>query len=103
MRWRTLLIFLPFALLAMALAVANRAPVTISLDPFSSARPALTLEAPFAVILLAAVFVGLVIGAAGVWWDQGRYRRKARAASRALARATSASEAEPRPGLPRLR
>ena len=80
MRWRTILIFLPFALLAVALAVANRAPVVLSLDPFSQSDPALTLQAPLAVILLGAVLLGVLVGGFFVWWEQGRFRKKAREA-----------------------
>ena len=57
----------------------------------------------FAIILLATVFIGLVIGAFAVWWDQGRFRRAAREGKRALAKAAKGVEAERSSGLPRLR
>lgn len=71
MRW---IILPPLALLAMALAVANRHNVTFSLDPFDPVRPALGIDMPLALIVLIALFLGILIGGAAAW---GHARHKA--------------------------
>jgi len=64
MRW---IVLPPIVLLAMALAVANRAPVTFSLDPFDPLAPALGVEVPLFLIVIVSVLLGIVIGGAGAW------------------------------------
>lgn len=73
-----LLILAPVALVAILLALANRGPVTLSLDPFVREAPALTVTLPVFVILFGAVMLGVVLGGVGTWLAQGRYRRSAR-------------------------
>ena len=71
-----------------AYAVANRAPVRFVLDPFSpfSDRNLVpSVEAPLFVLLFAAMFVGIFLGAAAVWMGQGRWRKAARAGSKEVA------------------
>lgn len=81
------LIVLPLALVIVLLAVANRTPVQVSLDPFSGAAPLVSFSAPLFVIVLAAAVVGVVFGGLAVWWSQGRHRRAARLQARELDRA----------------
>jgi uncharacterized integral membrane protein len=66
------------AILLVLLAVANRAPVTLSLDPFSREAPALSVSLPLFVVLMLAVALGVVIGglAAGIGRLRWRYRAK---------------------------
>jgi uncharacterized integral membrane protein len=75
LRW---LFLVPLAIVLVLLAVANRAPVTLSLDPFSREAPAFAFTLPLFVALLAAVVVGVVIGgvAAGIGRMRWRYRTK---------------------------
>ncbi|MGV6871153.1 lipopolysaccharide assembly protein LapA domain-containing protein [Pseudochelatococcus sp. B33] len=80
------LIVLPLALVIILLAVANRTPVQVSLDPFSGAAPLVAFSAPLFVVLLVAAAVGVVWGGLAVWWSQGRYRRAARERARELDR-----------------
>lgn len=80
------LIVLPLALVVILLAVANRTPVQVSLDPFSGAAPLVAFSAPLFVVLLAAAAVGVLWGGFAVWWSQGRYRRAARERARDLDR-----------------
>ncbi|MDR3500337.1 MAG: LapA family protein [Parvibaculum sp.] len=71
MRW---IVLPPLALIVMALAVANRGKVLISLDPFNPLSPALGFDMPLALVILIAVFVGILIGGVSTW---RQVRRKA--------------------------
>ncbi len=71
---------IPLALAAAALAVANRQDVTLSLDPLPFAY-----QAPLYLIVLGALFVGLVTGIAGAWLAGHRWRKLARVRGRRLA------------------
>lgn len=73
-----LLVFVPVAIVLIALAVANRAPAAFTLDPFNPGNPALTATQPLFVLLFAALVLGLVIGGFATWIRQGYYRRLAR-------------------------
>lgn len=73
-----LFISIPIAVVLIILSVANRFPVTLSLDPFNTDAPALAITLPFFVFLFAAVMIGLVLGSMATWWRQGIHRRKAR-------------------------
>jgi uncharacterized integral membrane protein len=73
------LILIPLALVIVIFAVANRRPVTISLDPFGSGDPALTL--PLFALAFILVIAGVIIGGAATWFGQGKWRRAARRAS----------------------
>lgn len=64
MRW---IVLPPLALVVMALAVANRGKVLISLDPFNPLSPALGFDMPLALVILIAVFVGILIGGVSTW------------------------------------
>ena len=72
------LIVIPIAVALIALAVANRAPVPFTLDPFNPGNPALTLTMPLFVIVFLAVALGMIIGSIATWLGQGRYRQAAR-------------------------
>jgi hypothetical protein len=73
------IIWLVLALAVLALAVANRAPVVVSLDPLPFA-----LEGPLWAALLAAGFVGLAFGALSVWIPGAKWRWRARRAEKRL-------------------
>lgn len=78
-RFLKALILLPVAVLAVLLAVANRAPVTLALDPFSGgAQPEFAVTVPLYAVIFAAVAAGIVIGGVGSWLAQGRRRRAER-------------------------
>ena len=77
-RFMLVVILLPIAVVLIALAVANRALVPFTLDPFNPGNPALTLRIPLFVQLFAALGIGLVLGGMGTWFKQSRYRRLAR-------------------------
>lgn len=72
------LVLVPLAVIIIALAVANRAAVPFTIDPFNPGNPALTIEWPLFVYLFAAVGFGMIVGSLATWLRQGRYRRDAR-------------------------
>ena len=77
------LVLIPIAVVMVALAVANRHVVTLSLDPFSPTdQPALTLEAPLFWFLFAAIALGIFIGGVASWAKQGKWRKEARSKRR---------------------
>jgi hypothetical protein len=79
--WRKLVlavIVVPLGAVLVALAVVNRKPATLILDPFGGAQPGLSLGAPLFLFLLGAFALGLVIGGIATWLGQGKWRRLAR-------------------------
>ncbi|HJW39865.1 MAG TPA: LapA family protein [Rhizomicrobium sp.] len=62
MRLTTWIFGIPLALVAVWIALANRAPVIVSLDPFSQDSPAISLEMPLYLLLFAAVLIGVLLG-----------------------------------------
>jgi uncharacterized integral membrane protein len=74
------LILIPLALILISFAVANRQTVTVSFDPFDRAEPALSIEVPLYVLILALVIAGVIVGGIAAWLRQGRWRGRARLA-----------------------
>lgn len=72
------LILVPAILIVVGLAVANRDPATLSLDPFKLDLVPTQVVAPLYVFLLAAVGLGVLIGGVAAWLAQGKHRRAAR-------------------------
>jgi uncharacterized integral membrane protein len=87
-----LLILAPVALVLVLLAVANRAPATLSLDPFARETPALSFTAPLFVFLLLALMAGVLLGGLATWLKQGRHRRLERQYKRDADRFRSETE-----------
>jgi uncharacterized integral membrane protein len=77
-RFLKALILLPVAILVVLLAVANRSPVTLSLDPFSQEAPEFSTQLPLFAVIFAAVMLGVVIGGVAAWLAQGKNRRSRR-------------------------
>ncbi len=77
-RFLKALILLPVAILVVLLAVANRAPVTLSLDPFSQDAPEFATQVPLFAVIFAAVMLGVVIGGVASWLAQGKNRQARR-------------------------
>ena len=75
------LILVPIGVLLVALAVVNRKPVTLGLNPFDSAS-GLNVEAPLFLFLLGSFALGLVVGGIATWLGQGKWRRLAREETR---------------------
>jgi uncharacterized integral membrane protein len=74
------LILIPLGIVLIALAVANRRDVVVSLDPFDQAHPALSYSLPLFALVLALVIAGVIVGGAAAWLRQGKWRRAARLA-----------------------
>ena len=73
-----IIILVPLAILLVALAVANRHAVVLSLDPFNGDAPAAAIALPLYVVAFASILLGVVLGGIGTWLGQGRWRRQAR-------------------------
>lgn len=83
--WRKLvlgIIVVPLGVVLVALAVVNRKPATLILDPFGGSESGFSLEAPLFLFLFGAFALGLIIGGAATWLGQGKWRRTARAEAR---------------------
>lgn len=78
----SLVVFVPLGVLLIILAVANRAPVRLALNPFDPADQALSTSAPLFMLLILAVMLGVLLGAVVTWFTQGKHRKKARSQSR---------------------
>lgn len=93
-------VLVPIAVVLIALAVANRAAVPFTFDPFNPGNPGLTLALPLFVWLFVALVLGVLIGSAATWLRQGRYRRIARERGREAERMHRSSDAKT-PTVPR--
>jgi uncharacterized integral membrane protein len=78
-RFLSALVAIPVAIVLVLFAVANRAPVVLSLDPFAPEAPALAFQLPLFVVVFLALMAGVVVGGVADWLRQGRYRQEARA------------------------
>ena len=81
-RFLKALLLLPVAIIVVLLAVANRAPVRLSLDPFSQEAPEFATEVPLYAVIFAALMVGVLIGGVATWLAQAKHRRARRQYSR---------------------
>jgi uncharacterized integral membrane protein len=77
-RFLKALILLPVAVLVVLLAVANREPVQLSVDPFTPDAPGLVTSVPLFAVVFASVMLGVVIGGLATWFAQGKHRRARR-------------------------
>src|SRR5215213_5851567 len=74
----TALVLIPFALLIVLFAVANRRPVTVALDPFVNDPPMLSVPVPLFLLVLVVLILGVILGGVSAWMRQSRWRRRAR-------------------------
>lgn len=86
------LFLFPVAVVGVVLAVANRTPVTVSIDPFNRDAPAFAATVPLYAVVFAALIAGVLIGGATVWFKQGLHRRRARKAESDLSVARAEAE-----------
>ena len=87
------LILIPLAVVIVALAIANRHAVTLSLDPLLADKPALAVTLPLFVILLLTLLLGVIVGGVASWLRQGKWRRAARRAEAEARRLRAENEA----------
>ncbi len=64
---------LPLAIVVIFFTIANRAPVTVHLDPLP-----LEVSLPLYAVAMVASVIGLVAGGAAAWVRAGKWRRLAR-------------------------
>ena len=95
-RLRNWFILLPLALVMVLFAVANRAFVTVSFDPFSGESPALAFSLPLFIIVFAGVIVGVVVGTLASLTRQWRLWRAARRVEEEAARLRAELHARPK-------
>src|SRR5437016_2955530 len=86
------LILIPLALMIVLFAVANRAPVAISLDPFGDQSPMFSASLPLFLLLLIVLITGVIIGGVAAWLRQSRWRRRARRLAAELKAARAETE-----------
>ena len=91
-RFLKALILLPVAILVVLLAVANRAPVQLSLDPFSQDAPEFATSLPLFAVIFASVMLGMVIGGTATWLSQAKHRRARRQYRREVGHLRSETE-----------
>ncbi len=73
-----LLIFLPLGIILIIFCVANRQVVTLAFNPFRPEDQVLSLSAPFFVFIFVPLIIGMVVGSAATWFNQGKHRKRAR-------------------------
>jgi len=78
-KFLTTLIVILLGLILVVFAVANRHFVTVSLDPFNSANPSISVSLPLFVLIFALVILGVIVGSVATWFRQASWRRTARA------------------------
>jgi uncharacterized integral membrane protein len=91
----TALVLILVALLLIAFAVANRQVVTISLDPFDQANPALVFSQPMYLLVLGLLIAGVLLGGCAAWLRQAKWRGRARRAEAQLSSLRAQSGREP--------
>jgi uncharacterized integral membrane protein len=74
-RFLKALVLLPIAIVVVLLAVANRAPVTLSFDPFSKGPPQFSATLPLFALVFLSVMLGVLIGGVAAWLAQSKHRR----------------------------
>ena len=72
------LVALPMALLGIVIAIANRSPVRVSLDPTTADSSFLSVEVPLYVLIFLSIFIGMLIGSSTTWIKQRKWRKAAR-------------------------
>ncbi|WP_426612357.1 lipopolysaccharide assembly protein LapA domain-containing protein [Bradyrhizobium sp. McL0616] len=77
-KFLTALIVIPVGLLLVTFDVANRRDVTVSLDPFMTNDPALSITLPLFLLLFLVAALGVIAGGCAVWLGQRHWRRAAR-------------------------
>ncbi len=72
-------LLLPFAVLLVLFALANRQSVQVGLDPFGAGSALLpSFDVPLFILIYTMLLIGVVLGGLAVWLTQGRNRRERR-------------------------
>lgn len=84
-KWLYRIIWIPVLVLAVLFLIANRQMVTISLDPINASEPAITsFPLPLWMWLVTTLFIGVGLGAVGMWASGSERRHKAHAEHKEL-------------------
>lgn len=70
-------ILVPVGIIIIALAVANRQPVTLAVPPDVNGEPLFSASLPLFAVVFVSLLVGMIIGSCATWVKQGRYRKRA--------------------------
>jgi hypothetical protein len=62
----------------VAFAIANRASVTVSFDPFDPTAPAYVVTLPLYLLGFAILILGVALGGIAAWFNEGKRRRHRR-------------------------
>ena len=92
MRVSTILVLVPVAVVAAALAISNRQPVAFQFDPFASSA---AFMMPLFVLVFLSFLFGVLVGAATVALKRSRTARRRRAAASDIATAMAIEAAKP--------
>src|ERR1700687_4705399 len=82
----TALVLILVALALIAFAIANRQVVTVSLDPFDQANPALAFSQPTYLFIFGLLIGGVMLGGSAAWLRQAGWRTRARRAEAQVSR-----------------
>jgi hypothetical protein len=63
------------ATVLVALAIANRQPITVSFDPFDPSDADLAVTVPFYLAGFTILIAGVVLGGIAAWLKRGKRRR----------------------------
>ena len=74
----TALVVIPFGIIFIVFAVANRHLVTVSFDPFNSVNPSVAVSMPLFALIIAVAILGVAAGGSATWFRQRHWRRAAR-------------------------
>ena len=69
------IVMIPAAAILVALAVANRQPVTVSFDPFDPSDSDLVVAVPLYLLGFTVLIAGVVLGGVAAWAGQHKWRR----------------------------
>jgi ABC-type multidrug transport system fused ATPase/permease subunit len=94
LRW---IVGLPIAIVVIGFAVANRQWTRLSLDPFSSTSPVLSINMPLWALFIFGVFIGILVGWIVAWFANGKWRKLARERRDEIAKLQSELESEKNP------
>jgi hypothetical protein len=70
-----IVVLVPLVAALVLLAVANRGPVTLILDPFAREAPSIVYALPLYLLVFATLGLGIVVGGIAAWFAQAPHRR----------------------------
>jgi len=81
----TALIVIPLLVVFVTFAVANRATVTVTFDPFDQVNPAFAVTMPLFLLVITLIAFGVIVGGIVTWFGQRKWRVRARRAEQEAA------------------